>query len=200
MDYTFEDFTRYKQYLNTIQQVLDSYFEDQKEYICCKKGCAHCCKKGNYPYSDIEAKFLLLGFFKIERSQQIKVIEKIKKLKEEYSKTENKKDFSHACPFLSDENVCLVYDYRGLICRTFGLLTIQASDEITIPFCNALGLNYSKVYDQAKKKLDYNKIKELGYKRMPDAHKTNLKTLMSEDFFEGEPIKFGEIKPLVEWL
>ena len=50
----------YKKYLNTIQSFLDKYFEDQKEYICCQKGCAHCCEKGAYPYSQIEFDYLMI--------------------------------------------------------------------------------------------------------------------------------------------
>ena len=66
MDYSFEDFAKYKQYLNTITKVLNEYFEDQKEYICCKVGCAHCCQHGQYPFSDLEFKYLLLGFLQLD--------------------------------------------------------------------------------------------------------------------------------------
>lgn len=200
MDYTTEDFLKYKQYLNTIAETLNTFFEDQKEYICCKEGCAHCCEHGQYPVSDIEFKYMLLGLFKIETQERMEVIRRIKALKEEYKNCENKKDFMHKCPFLSDTGNCLIYDFRGLICRIFGLITIHESGEYSLPFCHELGLNYSKVYNPKTKRLDYNKIKELGYKKMPNAHKTNLKRLMSSDFFTDEPINFGEIKPLIEWL
>ena len=50
------------------------------------------------------------------------------------------------------------------------------------------------------KKIDTDKIKEYGYKNMPEVHRTNLKRLMSPEFFENEPIDFGEMKPLIEWL
>lgn len=200
MDYTIEDFTKFKQYLNTIDKVLNRYFEEQKEYICCKKGCAHCCETGQYPYSELEFKYLLLGFFRIPMQEQQEVIKKIKALKEEYEKTEDKSEFRYRCPFLSEEKVCTVYDYRGLICRTFGLLTITSQDKCVIPFCHSLGLNYSNVYDEENKRIDFDKVEKEGYKIFPNARKTNIKTLMSPDMFECEPLEFGEIKPLVEWL
>ena len=200
MDYTLEDFTKYKQYLNTIQKALDEYFEDQKEYICCKKGCSHCCEKGAYPYSDLEFKFLLLGFFRIPIKEQQEVIARIKALKEEYAKQENKENYMYRCPFLSEDKKCTVYDYRGLICRTFGLITEKENGQYILPFCHSLGLNYSKVYNPETKMIDYNVVKKMGYKNYPQARKTNMKTLMSENMFECEPLQFGEIKSLVEWL
>ena len=59
---------------------------EQKDYIFCKKGCGHCCKNGQYPYSEIEAKFLLLGFFRIPLKEQQEVIKRIKVLKEDFEK------------------------------------------------------------------------------------------------------------------
>ena len=174
MDYSLEDFTKYKKYLNTIDQVLAGYFEDQKEYIFCKKGCAHCCETGQYPCSELEFKFLLLGFFKIPMAEQQKVIKRIKALKEEYKNIENKKDYKFRCPFLNEEGICDVYDYRFLICRTFGLLTILHNDKCIVPFCHSLGLNYSNVYDENNKRIDFDKVEKEGYKLPPNARKTNI--------------------------
>ena len=84
MGYTIEDFTKYRQYLNTIDEVLAGYFEDQKEYIFCKKGCAHCCKTGQYPCSELEFRYLQLGFFKIPLKEQQEVIKRIQALKAVY--------------------------------------------------------------------------------------------------------------------
>ncbi len=200
MDYSLEDFIKFKQYLNTVDEVLNSYFEHQKEYLFCKKGCAYCCESGQYPYSELEFKYLLLGFFKIPLKEQQEVIKRIKALKEEYQNVENKKEFKYRCPFLSEEKICTVYDYRGLICRTFGLITLLDSGKCVIPFCHELGLNYSTVFDKSTKKFDFDKIEELGYKNIPHPRKTNIKTLMSPEMFENEPIEFGEIKNLVDWL
>lgn len=200
MDYTIEDFSKFKQYLNTLDIALQGYFEDQREYIFCKKGCAHCCETGQYPYSDLEFKYLILGFLKLDMKTQQEVIRRIKTLKEEFAKCENKSEFRYRCPFLGEDKVCTVYEFRGLICRVFGLLTQHSDGSFSIPFCSSLGLNYSNVYDETKKKFDYDKIKKEGFKSLPKPHKTNLKTLMSPEMFECEPLQFGEIKSLVEWL
>ena len=81
MNYSTDDFLKYKRYLNSISEYLDKYFEDQQEYICCKKGCAHCCEKGKYPLTELEFKYILLGFFKIDPEERQNVIRRIKKLK-----------------------------------------------------------------------------------------------------------------------
>ena len=200
MEYSLEDFTKYKRYLNTINEVLEGYFENQKEYICCQKGCAHCCEKGQYPISQLEFNYLILGFFKLDMKKQQEVIRKIQALKEEYSKCEDKDLFMYRCPFLGDDNLCSVYEFRALICRTFGLITLHENGAYTLPFCNSLGLNYSKVYNPQNKKIDYEKVENLGSKEVPQAHRTDIKRLMSPEFFEDEPLDFGEIKSLIDWL
>lgn len=200
MDYTLEDFIKYKKYLNTVQEVLDGYFEEQKEYLCCQKGCGHCCEKGSYPYSELEFKFMLLGFYRLEMEEQQNIMKRMIALKEESSDIEDKKEFMYRCPFLRDDKTCSVYDYRGLICRTFGLITEKENGKYILPFCHSLGLNYSKVYDPEGKRIDYDAVKALGYKIYPKARKTNIKTLMSEKMFECEPIQFGEIKSMIEWF
>lgn len=196
----FEELKLYKQYLNTIQSFLDKYFDDQKEYICCQKGCAHCCKKGSYPYSQIEFDYLMIGFFKMDLKEQQGVIKRIQKLKEEYATVEDKEKFMHRCPFLNEEDVCTVYDYRGLICRTFGLLKPDKNNEIIMPFCQSLGLNYSQVYNREKKMLDEDLVKKHGFKNTPKAYQLSFKTLMDKDLFQDVEINFGEIKSLIEWL
>lgn len=200
MGYTVEDFAKYRQYLNTIDQVLEGYFEEQKEYIFCKKGCAHCCKTGQYPCSELEFRYLQLGFFKIPLIEQQGVIKRIQALKAEYQKVEDKKEFKHTCPFLDENNLCTIYEYRPLICRTFGLLTITPKNSCVIPFCYTLGLNYSNVYNENSKSIDFEKVEKEGYKNPPYARKTNIGTLTSPEMFEGEPLDFGEIKALADWV
>ena len=196
----FDELRVYKQYLNTIQSVVNEYFENQKEYICCQKGCAHCCETGAYPFSRLEFDYLMIGFFKMDLKEQQGVIKRIQELKKEYETVENKEKFMYRCPFLNDEKICTVYDYRGLICRTFGLLKPNKDGKINMPFCQSLGLNYSKVYNREKKMLDENLVKDLGYKNTPKAYQIDLKTLMSKDLFKDVVLDFGEVKSLVDWL
>ena len=56
----------YLKYLEFIDSKLHKFFERQKDYIFCKKGCAKCCKNAEFPYSLIELKYLLTGFLKTD--------------------------------------------------------------------------------------------------------------------------------------
>ena len=189
----------YKSYLNTLQNTLDKYFENQKEYICCKKGCSLCCEKGIYPYSEIEYAYLVLGFFQLDKEKQVEILERIKSLKDEYLKSDKNEKFIHRCPFLDESGSCQVYEYRGIICRTFGLLQMNKDGKITRPFCGDKGLNYSKVFDEDDM-LDLEAVKNLGYKHYPQAFEITLGRLTDKRIFTDEILDFGEEKPLIEWL
>ena len=199
-EFTPNDFIEYKKYLNSISVVLNKYFEDQKEYICCKKGCFHCCEYGAYPFSELEYKFMIIGFMTLDTNSKLEILHNIKLLKDQYHNLGNKENFYHTCPFLKRNKECSIYEYRGIICRTFGLITQLKDGTFTLPFCCDLDLNYSKVYNSKTKKIDYKKVQEYGYKVKPNAYRTSLGTIMSEEIFKEDPINFGEIKPLIEWL
>ena len=44
--------TRYREYLEFLDKKLTKMFEAQKTFIKCKKGCAYCCREGEYPLSE----------------------------------------------------------------------------------------------------------------------------------------------------
>lgn len=195
-----ENLRLYKRYLNTVQSLLDKYFEEQKEYLCCKKGCSLCCETGRYPYSQVEFDYLMSGFFSLERSVQIEIAQNIKLLKNEYEKSEDKEHFMYRCPFLNSEGLCSVYEFRGIICRTFGLIHRNINNAVTLPFCYENGLNYSTVYNPETKKIDYDKVKELNYQNVPRDYKISLGYLLNKDIFVNESFEFGELKSIIEWL
>lgn len=184
----------YKRYLNTISEVLDKHFESQKEYIHCKKGCSHCCEKGVYPYSKVEFEYLLMGLLSLPQEKRQNVLDRIKALKQSLTGEEDFRHFMYRCPFLSEEGCCEVYEHRGIICRTFGLLKCE-DDKIVLPFCNTLGLNYSEAYDKETNSL----VAKQGFKETPKAYNITLKALKDENLFENMP-DFGETKSLIEWL
>lgn len=196
----------YEQFIRVITKNINDHFEDQKEYICCKEGCSHCCERGAYPCSLLELEYLSIGYGALPVDVQNKIndnIEQIKKEKAEFNGGE--KAFSYKCPFLID-NKCSVYDYRLLVCRAFGLIYYNDKKEIggenplRIPFCYEKGLNYSKVYDEKENQLSLEKYQELGYKKEPVAYNLYYNKLRDAVGKEMMNLDFGEEKSLIEWL
>lgn len=84
------------------------------------------------------------------------------KIKVEKEKFKGEK-FLYDCPFLID-NICSVYEYRGIICRSFGLMNVGANNKIKVPFCCFEGYNYSNVMADKGNKISTKKFTNSGVK------------------------------------
>ena len=189
----------YQLFLYYLNKKLDSLFEEQKPYIFCKKGCAKCCNNAEFPYSKLEAAYIKTGFIKLDNKIRDVVIENIAKIKKEKIEFNGDK-FLYTCPFLID-NVCCVYNYRGIICRTFGLITDYDDNIANIPFCHRYGLNYSNVFDNEKNKITKEKWLQSGIETEPHGfNDITYDVLTSKDYEEKFDIKFEEKKPLIDWF
>ena len=188
----------YLAYLNFLDGKLNKFFEKQKPYIFCKKGCGVCCKNAQFAYSNIEVNYLILGVAKLDSETKKLVSQSVKKV---ISEREIAKDpnFKYDCPFLID-NVCSVYQYRGVVCRSFGLANMTANGKLQVPFCCFEGLNYSNVIDDSGTRLSEEKFKKLNVKEEPLAFNISYKFLTSDTFEKAFKFKFGERKPLIEWF
>ncbi len=190
----------YLDYLVFIDKKLEKFFNKQKDYIFCKKGCGLCCQNAQFPYSKIEMQYLFLGAKELPKEIFDKIEANIEKI------LKNKKDFKgekfvYDCPFLIG-NVCSVYDFRGIICRSFGLMSIiQGTDKKNqVPFCYAKGLNYSNVIDPETKQVSAEKFKLTGIEEEPLAFNVSYDFLTGKDFEEAFKFEFGEKKPLIDWF
>lgn len=181
----------YEIFLDFIMPVIDRKFENQKEYLACKKGCALCCKTVSMPFSKLEFEYLIVGLSTLDNKTQKKVKENIKNL--------INNSIEPVCPFLISET-CTIYKYRGLICRMFGLLLISDDEEYTVPFCVHNGLNYANVFDEETQKLSLEKIKNNGFKNDPIFHNLSREKMFNLQIFKDLELEQGETKPLIEWL
>ena len=192
-----EDLKNYIQYLVYLNDKLSKFFDHQKIYIACKKGCAKCCKNAEFPYKKIEFDLLMEGFKTLPQETQQLIRERVKDLKEEQKKTEGR--LAHTCPFLIDD-VCSVYDFRGIICRSFGLMFYNENDTPGIPFCIYEGLNYSALLNKETGRVSTEKYKELGYDQEPLAFNVSHSFLTDEVLAKGFGFTFGETKPMLDWF
>ncbi len=193
-----EVLAKYTYYIESIQKEISNIFESQKEYICCAEGCSYCCEYGMYPFSQLEFEYIKIAFYKLEESVKQKVVENLRELEKEYIKN-NKEHFMHRCPFLIDGR-CSVYNNRGIICRTFGVLTENSEGNLTIPDCSNKGLNYSKVYNPKERCIDEKKVEELGYANPPKPFNLSRKNMMSLSIAKRLELEFGESRMLIEWM
>lgn len=187
----------YAIYLKFVQNELDKLFEKQKEYLCCDKGCGKCCKGGQFHYSEIEMMYLLTGYMKLDMDKQTLIDDRINKILED-KKNFKGEIFKYNCPFLIDE-ACCVYEYRGVICRSFGLMIQDPTGKINVPFCAYEGLSYSKVLDTETNEIDEEKVKQGNYKEKPLGFNAGYNYLTSEEYAKGFNVEFTNKKPMIEW-
>ena len=174
---------RYTEFLNEFDKKLVKYFNQHQSFLCCKKGCSNCCEIGDYPFSRLEAEYIMKGFTTLPASLQIQIKQNINDLKNIPKKQ------MYRCPFLIGKE-CALYEYRGLICRTFGLCYVD-NEIVKLPECANFGLNYSKIYDINKKEIILdNPIKE------------NLRTdmIFKSKLAQKYNLECGEIRPIIEWF
>lgn len=188
----------YTEYLRILNSKLEKFFENQSSYIFCQKGCSKCCENGEYPFSEIEIKFLLAGTLLLDNSIQEQISKNINNLIKEKQNFKGEK-FLYKCPFLIN-NECAIYDHRGIICRTFGLISTNENSKIKAPFCAHDNLNYSNVMDLEKEIISQEKYNQLGNIEEPLAFNVSYNFLTGENFEEEFDFKFGDKKSLIDWL
>ncbi len=125
---------KYQEFLKKLDARLAKYFKNQSSHIRCQKGCYFCCEKGDYPVSEIELRYLMLGFSKLDNKLKKTVQNNFLQMQE-----------GGQCPFLI-ENLCSIYSYRPIICRVHGLAYLCKDKFVKVPYCANSGLNYTEIY------------------------------------------------------
>lgn len=191
---------KYENYLGILNGYLTKYFDNQREYIHCKAGCAICCEHGQYPYSELEYKYLAEGFNKLEEKTKVAIKSIIQEIKNEQSNSKEEK-FFYKCPLLL-EGKCSVYEHRGIICRIYGLMYFyedkEGNDKFSMPCCVSNGLNYSEVYDEETKTISGEKYRQSGITAEPLSYNLGLKYLLNNEF--TKELEFGSNKSLIDWF
>ena len=133
---------RYKKFLEEFDRELAELTLSQKSYLKCKKGCAECCQNGDYPFSRLEMEYLMSGFLTLSENVKKQIRLNISGIKDKNSYT---------CPFLIN-NLCSLYNYRGIVCRTHGLAYLYKGT-IKLPECTNNGKNYNEIYNKETKEI-----------------------------------------------
>lgn len=167
----------YELFLQEFDKKLARYFDNPN--IMCKKGCSYCCKNADFPFSRLEAEYLMSGFLNLENHVKNKIKENISKIKQQNLS-------AYDCPFLI-EDMCCLYKYRGLVCRTYGLCYLTDDGIAKLPDCANFGLNYSKVFKNGT---------------VADPIKENLRIdkIFQTDLAQKYDLVSGEIRRLIDWF
>lgn len=199
MTVSIDDIQKYELYLKFLEQKLGAFFKEQAPYIFCKEGCSHCCEKGEYPFSEIEFAYLMIGVRTLPPDVIKEIETHIDKIKEEKENYNGEKAFMYACPFLINKR-CSLYNFRGIICRTHGLAFFSKENKLLVPACVDLGLNYSNVYDFENRTISDKKYVESGIGQEPLAHNVGMHFITNNTFTQNIKLDFGEIKPMLDWF
>lgn len=195
---------KYEKYLKIAGSYIDKYFEQQKPYIHCKKGCSLCCECGEYPFTRLEMEYLMSEFLKLDEKTKNIIRKKITDLKKEKQKAIKKNEkFLYQCPFLIDKK-CSIYSHRGLICRNHGLMTMlinsKQKETFQIPYCANNGLNYSIVYDKKRGTISKKLWEKSGIEQEPLSYNVGLDYLLNNEFTKELELDFGDQLALIDWF
>lgn len=101
-------FKKYKAIRNEIDSKYNELSSEHHDYMNCKKGCSSCCM--NFSVLPIEYDFITNHIQDFD-NKRIQI-------------TENE----DSCAFLDNQN-CLIYEHRPIICRTHGLPLLFMDEE-----------------------------------------------------------------------
>ena len=105
--------TRYREYLEFLDKKLAKMFEAQKTFIKCKKGCAYCCREGEYPLSELEYINMMLYYNELPDDLKTRVDDNIINL------LKKAREKMYECPFLVD-GIALFILQEGLYAELLG--------------------------------------------------------------------------------
>lgn len=196
---SYQDIQKYEVYLLYLMPRLEKFFHEQSPYIFCQEGCSHCCEKGEYPFSELEFTYIMNGVQGLSAGIIEQLNQNIAKVKKEQKNKSTDKKFMYQCPFLINKR-CVVYSYRGLVCRTHGLAFFDKNNKLVVPACVDKGLNYANVYNFEKQNISSEKCKELGIEQEPLAHNVGLHFILNNSITQNLGLEFGQTKPLIDWF
>ena len=102
-----------KERLNEIYDEYEKKVHVFKIHAICRKGCAFCCTHfGNVDVITLEGLIIHDWIENLDHAKKADIQEKILK-----NMKMKKKQRITSCPFLTDDNTCLIYDIRPFSCR-----------------------------------------------------------------------------------
>jgi Fe-S-cluster containining protein len=183
-------FVKYEAIVSMIDQVFDRVKKEFPKEVFCREKCSDCCyaifdltliealylnHKFNEKFSGNEKANLLAIADKTDRALVKMKREAYKKVREGADQLEIVGKMSQErvrCPLLGENNLCLMYEYRPITCRVYGIPTSTAGAS---HICGRTNFVQGKAYPTLNMDKIYTQLQLLSAELVRDINSTNIR-------------------------
>jgi len=183
-------FVKYEAVVNMVDQVFDRVKQEYPKEVFCREKCSDCCY-AIFDLTLIEALYLNHKFNEKfsgkEKAELIAIADKtdraLAKMKRDaYKKVKNGADQLEIvgkmsqervrCPLLGENDLCLMYEYRPITCRVYGIPTSTAGAS---HICGRTNFVQGKAYPTLNMDKIYTQLQLLSAELVKDINSTNIR-------------------------
>jgi len=183
-------FVKYEAVVNMVDQVFDRVKQEYPKEVFCREKCSDCCY-AIFDLTLIEALYLNHKFNEKfsgkEKAELIAIADKtdraLAKMKRDaYKKVKNGADQLEIvgkmsqervrCPLLGENDLCLMYEYRPITCRVYGIPTSTAGAS---HICGRTNFVQGKAYPTLNMDKIYTQLQLLSAELVKDINSSNIR-------------------------
>lgn len=183
-------FVKYEALVSMVDQVFDRVKKEFPKEVFCREKCSDCCyaifdltliealylnHKFNEKFSGKEKADLIAIADKTDRALTKMKRDAYKKVKEGADQLEVVGRMSQErvrCPLLGENNLCLMYEYRPITCRVYGIPTSTAGAS---HICGRTNFVQGKAYPTLNMDKIYTQLQLLSAELIKDINSSNIR-------------------------
>ncbi|HKL83515.1 MAG TPA: YkgJ family cysteine cluster protein [Desulfobacter sp.] len=183
-------FVKYEAVVNMVDQVFDRVKQEYPKEVFCREKCSDCCyaifdltliealylnHKFNENFSGKEKAELIAIADKTDRALAKMKRDAYKKVKDGADQLEIVGKMSQErvrCPLLGENDLCLMYEYRPITCRVYGIPTSTAGAS---HICGRTNFVQGKAYPTLNMDKIYTQLQLLSAELVKDINSTNIR-------------------------
>ncbi|WP_462268418.1 YkgJ family cysteine cluster protein [Desulfobacter sp.] len=183
-------FVKYEAVVNMVDQVFDRVKQEYPKEVFCREKCSDCCyaifdltliealylnHKFNEKFSGKEKAELIAIADKTDRALAKMKRDAYKKVKDGADQLEIVGKMSQErvrCPLLGENDLCLMYEYRPITCRVYGIPTSTAGAS---HICGRTNFVQGKAYPTLNMDKIYTQLQLLSAELVKDINSTNIR-------------------------
>ncbi|WP_319576655.1 YkgJ family cysteine cluster protein [uncultured Desulfobacter sp.] len=183
-------FVKYEAVVNMVDQVFDRVKKEFPKEVFCREKCSDCCyaifdltliealylnHKFNEKFSGREKADLIAIADKTDRTLAKMKREAYKKVKDGADQLEIVGKMSQErvrCPLLGENNLCLMYEFRPITCRVYGIPTSTAGAS---HICGRTNFVQGKAYPTLNMDKIYTQLQLLSAELVKDIKSSNIR-------------------------